>query len=89
MNRPPGAHNKALTCPTCRGLLDPMEHQGIVINRRASLRAQLLTLQATAERVRPIAASMRKDSEAARLTLASATASIETITSELAWLDLL
>jgi hypothetical protein len=76
-----------VNCPTCHTVIDPLEHPGLIINRRAFIGSQLLTLRAQAERIRPLAASMHKQSEGARATLAACEAQIVALTAEIAELD--
>jgi hypothetical protein len=39
-----------MNCPCCKQSVDPKEHPGLVINRRAYLRSQLISMEATFER---------------------------------------
>jgi hypothetical protein len=58
-----------------------------VINRRAYLRSQLIGLAEQAARLRPIAASMRPDSETARQVLTSIEALVDAYRAEVLQLD--
>lgn len=75
-----------MICPCCKTPLDPKEHPGLTINRRAYLRSQLITLREQDAKVRPLAASMRKGSDQARQLLASLEATIAAYEAELVYL---
>lgn len=75
--------SRDIVCPTCRTTISLDDHPGLGINRVAYINSQLLTLREMVSRARPIAMTMRKDSEAARTTLASCEAQIAALTSEL------
>lgn len=73
-----------LRCHMCgQENLDPVKHRGLVINRCAYIRSQLLGLREQADRIRPLAASMRKGSEIARINLVSCERTIAQYEAEL------
>lgn len=58
-----------MKCPLCHGPVEGAALSGLLINRRAFLRSQLLILRQEKKDLTPLAASMAKQSEKFRVLL--------------------